>query len=199
MLCTQADVEKLLQIDFGNDPDDSVAQYIAQATAAIETYCGQRLEADTGLVVTLQAQTASTWMFLPRFPVTDVTSVVEDGVTLTTSDEYRWYENGQVRRVTGQFDALWSAYLDAIVVTFDAGYATVPDDVVLACATVAAALFRQGAAFAAHGTAGPVSSVALAGSDTITYDTSRAVLNMAGSVEDAAIKSLLGPYRQRPL
>jgi len=198
-LCTQDDVEKLLQIDFGNTPDDSVTQYIAQATAAVVGYVGQELEEAAGLVATLEADVPVTYLFLPRFPVTAVASVVEDGLTLTTPDEYKFYESGALRRVAGQFDFRWSTYVDAVVVTYTAGYSTIPDDVVLATATLAAALFRQGAAFAAHGTSGPVKTITLQGSDSVSYDTSTAVMGAAGSVDEAAVKQLLAPYRVRPL
>jgi len=194
-LCTQDDVEKLLQIDFGADPDASVAQYIAQADAIVVSYCGQELEAGASLTATLEADPGQTWLFLPRFPVTAINSVTENATVLTVTDEYRWYQDGRLRRMAGDFDSWWWTGPDGVVVDYDAGYSTIPADVTLAAATLAADLFRQGAAFAAHGV-NPVKSVALDGSDTITYDT----LTATGEFSlGRAVAVLLAPYRRRTL
>lgn len=197
MLCTQDDLEKLLQIDFGNTPDDTATQYIAQATAAVVGYCGQELEEGSGIVETHQANRDDTYLIVDRFPVTAVASVVEDGVTLTYPDDYRWYGAGHIRRVSGDYNWRWSDLVDAIVVTYTAGYATIPDDVVLATATIAGALFRYGAAFAEHGVKG-IESVSLDGSDAITYAKRTASSDPSFEV-GAGIKTLLAPYRRRSL
>lgn len=196
-LCTQDDVEKLLQIDFGANPDDSVTQYIAQADAMVVSYCGQELEAAASLTVTLEADSHTPWLFLPRFPVTAVNSVTEDDTLLTVTDEYVWYANGKLRRMAGDFEYWWSQLPDAVAVDYDAGYATIPDDVVLASATLAAELFKQGARFSAHGV-NPVQSVALDGSDTITYASSTAVTSSPFTVQ-GIVAQLLAPYRRRLL
>lgn len=210
-LATQADVEKLLQVDFGADPDDSVAQYLAQADAAIANYCGQKLAWEAGLVEAFDGPDNTNWYVLPRFPVTGITSVVEDDDTLTVTDEYLWEEDGRVRRMNGELAWHWSRYPDANVVTYDAGYGTgapspyddVPDDLVLVAAGYAAALFKHGAQWAAHGVEGPVKSVALQGSDTITYDNSAASKALADQGGVPALtegqKMLLAPYRRRLL
>lgn len=210
-LATQADVEKLLQVDFGADPDASVAQYLAQADAMIASYCGQKLTWESGIVDTWSAESNEPVRVLSRFPITAVTSVVEDDVTLTVDDEYVWSaKNGTIRRVSGSFDWVWSTYVNANVVTFSAGYGTgapspyddVPDDLVLVAAGLAASLFRHGAAWAAHGVDGPVKSIALDGSDTITYDTSQANAessNASAPTLTEGQKMLLAPYRRRLL
>jgi hypothetical protein len=194
-LCTQDDVEKLLQIDFGADPDASVAQYIAQADALITAYCGQSLESSE-TTETLEAEQDQSYLILSRFPVTAVASVVEGDVTLTTPDDFHWYTDGRIRRLYGTYDGSWSTYPDSVVVTYTAGYSTIPADLVLASATLAAALFRQGAAFAAHGV-NPVKSVALDGSDTIVYDTS-AVSQEPVRVQ-GSVAAILSPYRKRTM
>lgn len=196
-LCTQEDVEKLLQIDFGNNPDDTITQAIAQATAAVEAYCNQTLETAAG-EVTLEATGAETYLFIPRFPVTAVASVVEDDVTLTVTDQYLWYSDGRLRRVAGSFDAYWSQYANSVVVNYTAGWVTVPDDLILAAAEVAANIFKYGAAFASQG-AVPIKSVTLDGSDSITYNSAATVEAAASDSLTPRIKRLLTPYVRRQL
>ena len=195
-LCTQDDVEKLLQIDFGANPDDTVTQYIAQADALVTAYCGQSLESASGIEETLEAEQDQAYLVLGRFPVTAVASVVEDGTTLVVTDEYVWYEDGRLRRMYGDYAGSWSMLPNSIVVTYTAGYVTIPADVTLAAATLAADLFRQGAAFSAHGV-NPVKSVALSGSDTITYDVS--AVGQEPVTVRGAVAAILAPYRKRPL
>lgn len=197
MLCTQADIEKLLQITFGNQPDDTITQAIEQASTIVESYCGQALEESTD-TATLEAGRGDTWLFLPRHPVTDVSSVVEDGDTLTVTDDYRWYEDGRLRRMSGDYETSWSTLPDAITVEFTAGWSTIPNDVVLVTAELAAGIFTKGVVFAAQGPV-PIKSVALDGSDSVSYDT-KLVSDLTGS--DPAtkrLKRLLGPYRVRNL
>lgn len=208
-LATQDDLEKLLQVDFGANPDASVAQYLTQADAAIANYCGQPLTYDASVVDTFEGRGDSPTHVLERGFVSAVASVVEDGDTLTVTDEYLWYTDGRLRRVSGAFDWYWSKYANGVVVTYSAGYGAgaaspydvVPDDVVLVAAGYAASLFKQGAHWAAHGVEGPVKSVALDGSDTITYDTAQ-----ANKTDQTTVPSLspgqmmlLAPYMRRAL
>jgi len=71
------------------------------------------------------------FMYLPHWPVTDVDSVVEDGVTLTEgTDFFVDYDYGILTKPAG---GKWTTARGGVVVTYDAGYAAVPGDIVLAC------------------------------------------------------------------
>lgn len=202
MLMTQADLEKHLQIDVTAEPDPVIESYIAQADAMITAYCGQDLNYDSAITETFEATTTTPWHILDRFPVSAIASVEEDDVALTVTDDYLFYPDGRLRRVSGSADWYWSGLPNACTVVYSSGYGSaasvpydaVPDDLVLACTILAAALFRQGAAYAAHG-ANPVKSVSLDGSDTITYDTSAA--NQEPVEIGGPVAALLAPYRRR--
>lgn len=197
MLITQTDLEKHLQINFGTDPDPIITDYLAQAQAACEAWCRQPLEHTAGIETVLSAdQSGIVWLDLPRFPITAVTSIVENSATVDTGT-YSWYPDGRIRR-----DTSWTTTRDGITVTYDAGYGTgatapydtVPADLVLAIVSYAADLFRNGATFAAQGPVA-ISQISLEGSDSITYATtaSGAVL-----LSDRT-RQLLAPYQLRPL
>ena len=62
-------------------------------------------------------------LFLEERPIIAVTSVTEDGSTLTygNQEDFLWYENGRIRRIGSR----WSfAYPDNITVVYTAGYDT---------------------------------------------------------------------------
>lgn len=200
-LITQADLEKHLQITFGNPADPVVAAYLLQAQAAADAYCGQLLEEQSGVVATFEVDQWDPWYRLPAFPVTAVTSVVVDGETLVDGEGYRWYPDGRIRRISTTDDRSWSTLVAGNVVTFTHGYTAAPEDLKLGLLFIAADLFRSGAEFAKTGGAGAVKSVALDGSDTIEYV---AAASMAAQLREGALigkaaKQLLAPYRRRAM
>lgn len=85
-----------------------------------------RIDQGVGPVVrrTITAETLDgegTMLQLAHWPVVSVTSVVEDGTTLT-SDQYRMdYEKGQLHRRLNDWDYPWEIGLDNIEVTYIAG------------------------------------------------------------------------------
>lgn len=203
-LITQANLEKHLQITFGTDPDPVVAELIGQAQAAAEAWCRQPLEYAATVTETFEATQPDAWHVVERFPVTAVTSVTETGTVLTVTDQYVWYDDGRLRRVNGDSDASWAMTVDAVTVVYAAGYGTgapapydtVPQDLVLGIVHIAAALFRNGVAFAKDG-AVPVKSITLDGSDSLEF-----AVDPPGSEPpfiSGTSKTLLAPYRRRRL
>jgi len=88
---------------------------------------GQNLVTTTYTAATLYNRDGRFWF--PQRPVTAVSSVVVDGVTLTVNTDYRWEAGGNgrpgllIRRVNG-YDSVWT---DAeATVTYVAGWATLP-------------------------------------------------------------------------
>lgn len=71
--------------------------------------------------------TGANELVLPRWPVTAVASVVDDGDTLTFDDDYRWSRAGVLER-TG---SCWTSKKRGVVVTYTAGYSTIPTGVKL--------------------------------------------------------------------
>lgn len=171
-LCTQADVEKKLQWDITAEPDAVITSLIADAQAMIEGEMGRALESGSH-IDTFNGREWS--VFLTHWPVTAVATVVEDGVTLTVDDDYRWYTSGKLVRVSGTSQIYWPSYLPAsLVVTYTGGYTAGSKELEhlgSICAEVVARAFRKGAANAAipAGATGAIQSVSLEGSDSVTY------------------------------
>jgi hypothetical protein len=180
LLCEQIDVEIKLQWNITAEPDATVTALIADAQALIEAMVGRPLESATHTAILNGGRVA---YFLRNWPVTAVTSVTEDGVALVEDDDFKWFGNGKLIRVSASgFQILWKTHkLQAIEVEYVGGYLAGHDDlhdIALEhlrslCAEVVARAFRKGAANAAipAGSAGAVQSVSLTGSDTVTYAT----------------------------
>ena len=119
---TAADVEQFALIDFHSDLETHLTNNIIPLIDdAIREYVGYDVDYATHTESFSGNQTKE--LFLEQRPVLSVTSVVEDGTTLTYGNQkdFLWYENGRIRRIGSR----WSfAYPDNITVTYTAGYNT---------------------------------------------------------------------------
>lgn len=147
MLCTQEDVEKRLQVNYGSTPEPLVTSLIAAAQGHIEREYGGPLEDATYTDEQHDGVNRSV-VFLRHHPVTAVTTVEEDGAILAATD-YVWVEDGTVRRVDANSRSkFWNSTTGGgILVTYDAGYAEVdiPEDIRDVCAWLVVGAFRRGA------------------------------------------------------
>lgn len=81
-------------------------------------------------------------LVLSRRPIVSVTSIVEDGETLTGSDYEIDASSGTLTRLEDDEPACWS--WSKIVVVYVAGWATVPDDIKLAASKLASEIYTVG-------------------------------------------------------
>jgi hypothetical protein len=217
-LCDQLDVEQKLQWDITSEPDATVAALIADAQALIEAHVGRPLESATHTATLDGGRVA---YFLRNWPVTAVSSLSEDGVVLTVDDDFKFYPNGKLIRVSASgFQILWKTYkLAAIEVEYTGGYrpstAAPPgthdselEHLGSVCAEVVARAFRLGAKNAAvpvSAGAGGVQSVTLDGRGTVSYATGGGeTLTLEGGLGQFVFlnedeRRQLGRYRSLPL
>lgn len=101
------------------------------------TAVSRRLDRGVGPIVrrTLTAETydgEGTFIQLASWPVSSVTTVTEDGTTLTSDDYYIDSEKGLLYRIQGDYDYRWELGRDNVEVTYIAGRyastATVDED-----------------------------------------------------------------------
>lgn len=173
-LATQADVEARLQITFTNNPEPVVTALLADAQAHIEGYVGRSLESAS------HTETHDpTWpVRLHQWPVTTVTSVTVDGTALVVADDIVTYPRGRIYRTANGRPRSWgTSKLRSVDVVYTAGYLAGTHDRELAhlgsiVADMVARAFRLAVDWGATPEgAGAVQSVALEGSDTVTYAT----------------------------
>lgn len=81
-------------------------------------------------------------LILARTPVTSITTVVENGTTLTADDYRSNGSPGLLARRSGSHPSCWARCCD-IVVTYVAGWATVPDDLKGIASQLAAGYWLQ--------------------------------------------------------
>jgi hypothetical protein len=132
-----ATVKSELNITNG-DTDALLRGYISRASAAAASYCNRvfPVETITDEIWTHRDPTPGRIvgkfepLTLSRFPVTSVTSVVENSITLVDRTDFRVdYDKGQLIRLgTAGVPTLWPVTL--IAATYAAGYETIPGDVV---------------------------------------------------------------------
>ena len=120
--CTAADVESFALIDFNSDLETHLTnELIPLVEDVIREYLGYDVDYATHTETMSGNQTRE--LFLEQRPVLSITSITEDGNTLTygNQEDFLWYENGRIRRIGTR----WSfANPDNIVVTYTAGYDT---------------------------------------------------------------------------
>ena len=115
-------------------------QALDRATARIQALTGQQFEAVAGDVHT--ATVRGDDLLLPQRPVTAVTTVAYRYLTTLTeqilTEDVDWHLDGSRIAWLGTRD--WPA---RITVTYDHGYATIPQDVVDACLEIATELYAN--------------------------------------------------------
>tara|TARA_B100000287_G_scaffold357604_1_gene348954 strand:- start:361 stop:1017 length:657 start_codon:yes stop_codon:yes gene_type:complete len=118
--CTASDVENYVQFPLSSDLETHLTNNIIPLVeAAIKEYVGYDVEQATQTETFTGDQTND--IFLSHLPVNSITSIVEDGTTLTEGNEEDFvkYVNGRVTRIGTR----WSyAKPLNIVVTYNAGY-----------------------------------------------------------------------------
>lgn len=147
-LTTQAEVEKYLQIDVAAEPSPVVDFAIESAQAVIERWCDRLFEDTT---YTDEAHDGGHQLvFARQWPVTAITGITEDGVAVP-SNEYVWYSDGRIYRTYADDSETfnrWASGRQNVLVSYQAGYATVPYDLRLIATAIAARIFKQGAEWA---------------------------------------------------
>ncbi len=117
---TASDVESYTQINFDSSIETHLTNnLIPFVDAAIEQYVGYVLSHGTKTETFTGDQTQE--IFLRHLPIRSITSVVEDGITLTEGNEsdFVFYGSGRLRRLGKR----WSyAKEQNIVVTYVSGY-----------------------------------------------------------------------------
>lgn len=117
----------------GDDEDDQLSQWIAQASAIAASYC-QRVFVQETVRETFRPEYNGGWCatyrdFLPltRTPISSITSVSEDGSSVSSSEYEYDTEKGHLYRLSSSGDVYQWTFSSSIVVVYVAGYAA--DDV----------------------------------------------------------------------
>lgn len=107
-LATLQDLADMLQVSISAIPTGTGTLLLETATAVVQQAAGgQRIVQVIGDTCSILSTTDS-WLSLPQIPVTAVTSVVLDGVTLTANTDYKVFGNKLWRRFGWQNNMGWS-------------------------------------------------------------------------------------------
>lgn len=127
-LTTLANVREYLQTPAADTTKDNLlTRLINVASAAIESFCGRKFKSRSFTETHYYDDYESAQNILTKqFPITALTSITDDGVALT-ADELAECEN----RTT--YIRLDEERSGTIVITYTAGYTTIPYDLEQAC------------------------------------------------------------------
>lgn len=155
-LCSYSDVEAIVQIDFSSTLQTSITNNIIPfADQIIKTYLGYDIELGDKTEILFGDNLRE--LALKHIPVNSITSITEDGNSLTQGNEsdYVFHSNGRVERVLGR----WSgAKPKNITVVYNAGYSTIPDDIKFTSARVSARIIMSAINLSSQAKAGAVES-----------------------------------------
>jgi hypothetical protein len=134
-LLTEAEAREASGIASGQD--DKILNFRKRSAAIITSACNVRaagaqpatLLLET-LSETIRLDEAMEEITLARRPIVEVVSIVEDAVTLVTTDYEIDAALGSLRRLSSDYPAWWMPC--KIVVAYRAGWATVPENLKLA-------------------------------------------------------------------
>jgi hypothetical protein len=146
----------------------SATQALDVASKAIRDHCGWEITQQTGAVITLDGNCEGS-LWLPSMLVTAVSSVVEDGTTLTVGTQFDWTSYGKLIRV----GRAWTWKPRSVVVTYTHGYATAPDSVKGVCLAAAGRRYQNPEARRSYTVGGVSESFAIPASGAVGffYDT----------------------------
>lgn len=143
-LCTVADVEAMVQIDYASGLETDITNvFIPYVESAIRRFIGYDIEYNSSIVEKFDGK-ERTHLFLKVVPVVSITSVTEDGFSLTEgndADYVAYLEEGYLVK-TGK--SRWSdARMQNITVTYAAGYETTPEVIRYTCARAVSRLVNN--------------------------------------------------------
>lgn len=126
---------------FGVETDDTskdarITLMIPMAIQRVKTYCRNEFTVNTVTDEIIKVIPNSDSIFVKHRPITSVTSVVEDGVTLVAGEDYGVFkQEGRIIRYSSEnmllrpYEGIWLSTPEAVKVSYVGGLA-LPDDVV---------------------------------------------------------------------
>ena len=143
-LCSVSDVESIIQIDYSSTLESDITNvYIPYVDSAIKRFLGYDPEYDSSITEKFDGR-EKTHLFLKVVPVVSITSVTEDGFSLTEGndkDYVAYLEEGYLVK-TGK--SRWSdARMQNVTVVYAAGFQTIPDVIKFTSARCAARLLNN--------------------------------------------------------
>jgi len=110
----------------GTGDDAWLGDLIGRASAAVVSFCGWPILTGT-YSETVETDGRTHTILLSRFPITAVTGLTLDGVDVTADLDWKVQAGGALTRWKDHRATPWPR--GALVVEYDAGHATAPDDI----------------------------------------------------------------------
>jgi hypothetical protein len=127
-----------IQTELTTEDTQILEDLINASSNQIEGYCKRKFKEQTHTDEEYDGN-GMKYLYLQNYPVTSITSIIEDDISLTT-DEYKVKKkNGTLIKVGSN----WSKGDINILVTYTAGYTQIPYDLELACKHLVMSYFKS--------------------------------------------------------
>lgn len=166
MLVTVDDAKTYLGIN-GSDYDDFLAQQCTIISDVVEEYCGRKFAA-ANYVQTFYKEDydpGTNFLSLFHYPVNTLTSVL-DGTTNITSSIRLHKPSGQMTLKDTEF----FSYGDSVVVTYNAGYATIPSAIQSVIFSLLGEVYNKRKSGVALSFGSDVQSISIPGTISVAFD-----------------------------
>ncbi len=139
-LITTTELKPYLKIEASETTFDALlASFISEISKLIQNFIGCDVKQATYSSIKVNGNGRSI-LYLPNWPITAVSSITEDGVTLTEGTDFEIDVNGEslvklssLSITTTAERGKWSKGIKNITVSYTAGFSATPNDLKLAC------------------------------------------------------------------
>tara|TARA_Y100001936_G_scaffold253274_1_gene316989 strand:+ start:12886 stop:13524 length:639 start_codon:yes stop_codon:yes gene_type:complete len=209
-LCSFSDVEAIVGIDFSSTVQTSITNnFIPYSDKIIKTYIGYEIEQTNHTEVLFGNNMRE--LSLKNLPINSITSIVEDGQTLTegNDNDFVVHPNGRLERVLSR----WSGSKPRnITVVYNAGYGTIPEDIRFTSARISARMVLSALNLGSQAKAGAVDTHLADSTDgadmaivleerigDLTVQFADPLAYFDGDLLKTSDKMLLSPYKKQVL
>ena len=209
-LCSFSDVEAIVGIDFSSTVQTSITNnFIPYSDKIIKTYIGYEIEQTNHTEVLFGNNMRE--LSLKNLPINSITSIVEDGQTLTegNDNDFVVHPNGRLERVLSR----WSGSKPRnITVVYTAGYGTIPEDIRFTSARISARMVLSALNLGSQAKAGAVDTHLADSTDgadmaivleerigDLTVQFADPLAYFDGDLLKTSDKMLLSPYKKQVL
>ena len=209
-LCSFSDAEAIVGIDFSSTVQTSITNnFIPYSDKIIKTYIGYEIEQTNHTEVLFGNNMRE--LSLKNLPINSITSIVEDGQTLTegNDNDFVVHPNGRLERVLSR----WSGSKPRnITVVYNAGYGTIPEDIRFTSARISARMVLSALNLGSQAKAGAVDTHLADSTDgadmaivleerigDLTVQFADPLAYFDGDLLKTSDKMLLSPYKKQVL
>lgn len=142
-LCEISDVSRQLDKTLTSEQESLIENIINFVSKYAENYIGRNIKArSSDITEYIDIDNEQQIITLKNFPIQSITSVVEDGETLTEGENNDYLEYDKLGELYKN-SSYWVQGRKKVVVTYKGGYATIPEDLKQWCINLSVNMYNE--------------------------------------------------------